>query len=54
MYISGHGMAMKNECILVMIWGRNDMEDELAEVEHGVESAIDMAFLLAGGHTLLF
>jgi hypothetical protein len=26
------------------------MKDELAMVEHGVESAIDMVFLSAGGH----
>ena len=33
MYISGHGMAMKNDCTLVMICGRNDMDDEMAGVD---------------------
>jgi hypothetical protein len=28
----------------------NDMEDEMARVKHGVESAIDMVFLSACGH----
>lgn len=36
------------------IWGRYDMVDEMAVVEHRVESAIDMVFLSADGHTLLF